>query len=219
MTDIQMKRVINEEIRNKWKFIVLVGIAFACLFMIGRNLEGNFVIQSGDIIVTKILTNENKKDKMDYLKYNEYITATTNIMNFYKQTEKQIDYEKLSPGWGRKSDFQKDEWLRKHFKVFYFGNGKLEIQFKIMQSEPKNLNYIKERGGYILDSWINYINHLDAENHFKIERSFISMPQEVTVSKNRILFKYGLIGFFMGEILALLFIALNGVRKNYGRVL
>ena len=219
MTDIQMRRVINEEIRNKWKFIVLVGITFACLFMIGRNLEGNFVIQSGDIIVTKILTNENKKDKIDYLKYNEYITATTNIMNFYKQTEKQIDYEKLSPGWGRKSDFQKDEWLRKHFKVFYFGNGKLEIQFKIMQSEPKNLNYIKERGGYILDSWINYINHLDAENHFKIERSFISMPQEVTVSKNRILFKYGLIGFFMGEILALLFIALNGVRKNYGRVI
>lgn len=39
--------------------------------MIGRNLEGNFVIQSGDIIVTTILTNENKKDKMDYLKYNE----------------------------------------------------------------------------------------------------------------------------------------------------
>lgn len=30
MTDIQMMRVINEEIRNKWKFIVLVGITFAC---------------------------------------------------------------------------------------------------------------------------------------------------------------------------------------------
>ena len=134
-----------------------------------------------------------------------------------KYSKNKIDYNKLVIGWEIKSDLQKEDWLQKHFKVFYFGNGKLEIQLRIMHSEPKDIKYIKENGNYILDNLTDYINKLDSNNSFIIEQSFVSMPQELTIPRNRILLKYGIIGFFLGEFLTLVLIILNGVRKNHGR--
>lgn len=217
MSDIQMMKIINQEIRNKWKFIVIIGIVFAFIFIISRNIEGKFVIQSGDVVITRIISCKNKNDNFDYLNYDKYIMSTTNIMNFYKYSKNKIDYNKLLIGWEIKSDLQKEDWLRKHFKVFYFGNGKLEIQLRIMHSEPKDIKYIKENGNYILDNLTDYINKLDSNNSFIIEQSFVSMPQELTIPRNRILLKYGIIGFFLGEFLTLVLIILNGVRKNHGR--
>lgn len=217
MSDIQMMKIINQEIRNKWKFIVIIGIVFAFIFIISRNIEGKFVIQSGDVVITRIISCKNKNDNFDYLNYDKYIMSTTNMMNFYKYSKNKIDYNKLLIGWEIKSDLQKEDWLRKHFKVFYFGNGKLEIQLRIMHYEPKDIKYIKENGNYILDNLTDYINKLDLNNNFIIEQSFVSMPQELTIPRNRILLKYGIIGFFLGEILTLVLIILNGVRKNHGR--
>lgn len=185
--------------------------------MAWKNNFSTFTVVDGDFIVSSIIESGNYQDKKDFLKYNEYLTSTTNIMSFYNQTKTQINYEKLCLGWQSKSDFQKEDWLKKHLKVFYFGDGKIELGLRIMASEPKNIRYLEDNGSSVIDAWVKYINSIESNNQFSIEKTYISMPKEVPVEKNKILMKYGVIGFFLGLILGFLIFLLQGIKKSYGR--
>lgn len=217
MDDLCISHIVRIVLKKRWIPIILIGVLCAGSLVAWKNNFSTFTVVDGDFIVSSIIESGNYQDKKDFLKYNEYLTSTTNIMSFYNQTKTQINYEKLCLGWQSKSDFQKEDWLKKHLKVFYFGDGKIELGLRIMASEPKNIRYLEDNGSSVIDAWVKYINSIESNNQFSIEKTYISMPKEVPVEKNKILMKYGVIGFFLGLILGFLIFLLQGIKKSYGR--
>ena len=120
--------------------------------MVWKNSFSTFAVVDGDFIVSSIIESPNYQDRKDFLKYNEYLTSTTNIMNLYNQTKTHINYEKLCLGWKSKSDFQKETWLKKHLKVSYFGDGKIGLELRIMASELKDTRYLEDNGLAVINA-------------------------------------------------------------------
>ena len=217
MTDLCISHIVRVVLKKRFAYIILIGVLFAGSFVVWKNSFSTFTVVDGDFIVSSIIESPKYQDRQDFLKYDKYLTSTTSIMNFYAQTGEQINYEKLCSGWQSKSDFQKEDWLKKHFKAFYFGDGKMELQLRIMASEPKDISYLKDNGSNIINAWIKYINEIDSNKQFSIKENYSSTTKQVPVAKSKILMKYGVIGFVLGLLSAFLIFILNGIRKSYGR--
>lgn len=181
--------------------ILLSGIFFATLFCGYKEYKGNYVIQSGDILIGRQIQLQNYTDRLDHIHYDQLNSSGTILYDFYIESQSKFDYDKLAPGWNNKSDFQKIEWLKKHIRVKDYGAGNLEVRFDFMKSEPKNLRYIQVNGGNYIDAYLKFLKGKKVLQEYSVKSEMNVFPKSEIINKKGVLLKYGIIGFTLGSIL------------------
>lgn len=202
MNDAGMMKVAQNTIKHYWVKILLIGILFAIVFCGYKEYKGNYVIQSGDILIGRQVQLINYVDRQDHIKFDQLNSSGTILYEFYKHNQNEFDYDKMIPGWNTKSDYQKIEWLKKHIIVKDYGAGNLEFRFDFMKSEPKNLTYLKINGGKYLDSYLGFLKEKNLIQAFVVKEQMDVFPHSEVTNKRNVLLKYGIIGFILGSILS-----------------
>lgn len=202
MNDTEMMKVAQNIIKRFWVKILLVGIFFTIVFCGYKEYKGNYVIQSGDVLIGRQIQLLNYTDRQDHVRFDQLTSSGTILYEFYKHNQNEFDYEKMIPGWKTKSDFQKIEWLKKHIIVKDYGAGNLEFRFDFMKSEPKNLAYLKNNGGKYLDSYLDFLKENTLIQTYIVKEQMNVFPQSEAINKKRVLLKYGIIGFILGTLLS-----------------
>lgn len=194
----------------------IVAIGFMGLKYATRN--SYITMPTGDIMIAKTLKLEDYKDRKDILKYDDYLRSPAFLSGYIEDTKEQYEYDKLVPGWSTKTNWAKLDWLSKHLVVSYYGAGRMEIRLHIKQSEPMNLEYVEENGARYLDSFIAFINSKDPLGEYEVINDVLLVPEGKVVSENKVVLKYGIIGFFLGGVgIITILLVWNMYRENYGK--
>lgn len=200
VNDNDVMTVMRNTIKKRWLIIFIMGIIFAVGFCGYKEFRGNYVVQSGDILIGRQVQLIGYPDRQDSIKFKDLNTSGTILYDFYMESKDQFDYEKMIPGWSGKSDYQKVEWLKKHIKLSDYGGGNLELRFDLMRTDPKNLNYLKENGERYTDSYLEFLKTKNIIGEYKINGQMAVFPTCENIDKKGVLVKYGIIGFILGSI-------------------
>lgn len=201
---------------KKLPVLVITGIIVSCLFMGFKyfNKTTYTLAPSDDILIGKTLRLTNYTDPYDALQYNKYLKSPSFLGSFIEETEEKFDYSKLAPGWGTKTNLQKISWVDKHIIVSYYGAGRIEIQLSIKQNDPMDLEYVTSQGEHYLDTFIDYANRKDSFGAYRIIASIDLIPEKNVISNNKVIIKYGIIGFILGVVGMTTIILICGMRKG-----
>lgn len=202
MTDYDTITMARKVLQKRWLAMLIFGICCSFIFCAYKNLKGNFVIQSGDVLLGQQIQLSNYVDRKDNLKYDHLASSETLLYDFYKASQNKFDYNKMLPGWSSKSDLQKIEWLKKHVKINDYGAGNIEFRFDILKSETKNLPYLRENGEQLLDNYVEFLQDKKLIGDYSVKNKMAVYPDSEVVNKKGILFKYGFIGFILGIVLS-----------------
>lgn len=212
---------------KKWWLILLTGIIISAGLVYEKAVATNYVIKSGDVWFTKIISIENFQllthyDEVEKFKYPSYMKNYRSINTFINDTEVAFDYEKFCLNWDKKSKLQKFKWVQDHFIINDFGGGIYELCFVLGNNEPKELDYVLQNGSRYLEKYYSFsktdLAKLDNDIRFKEISDFKVLPQEEKKDKYDVIKKYAIIGFILGILGATLGIMINCLRKvNVGR--
>ncbi len=203
-------------LRKRWSLLVVAGIIFSCLFMGVKYFNKNTYVlaPSDDTLIGKTLRLNDYKDSYDTLHYDRYLKSSSFLGRFIEETEEKYDYNKLAPGWNQKTNLQKISWIDKHIIVSYYGAGRIEIQLSIKQSEPIDLNYVSSHGEHFLDYFIYFADKKDALGSYTVITSVDLIPEKNVTSNNKVVLKYGIIGFVLGVVGMTTIILVCNMRKG-----
>lgn len=201
---------------KKLLVLIITGVIVSCLFMGFKyfNKTTYTLAPSDDILIGKTLKLTDYRDSYDVLQYNKYLKSPSFLGSFIEETEEKFDYNKLAPGWNKKTNLQKVSWIDKHIIVSYYGAGRIEIQLSIKQSEPMDLNYVSSHGEHFLDSFIYFADKKDALGPYTVITSVDLIPEKNITSNNKVVIKYGMIGFVLGVVGMTTIILVCSMRKG-----
>lgn len=201
---------------KKLLVLIITGVIVSCLFMGFKyfNKTTYTLAPSDDILIGKTLKLTDYRDSYDVLQYNKYLKSPSFLGSFIEETEEKFDYNKLAPGWNKKTNLQKVSWIDKHIIVSYYGAGRIEIQLSIKQSEPMDLNYVSSHGEHFLDSFIYFADKKDALGPYTVITSVDLIPEKNITSNNKVVIKYGIIGFVLGVVGMTTIILVCSMRKG-----
>lgn len=187
---------------KKLLVLIITGVIVSCLFVGFKyfNKTTYTLAPSDDILIGKTLKLTNYRDSYDVLHYDKYLKSPSFLGSFIEETEEKFDYNKLVPGWNKKTNLQKVSWIDKHIIVSYYGAGRIEIQLSIKQSEPMDLNYVSSHGEHFLNSFIYFADKKDAFGPYTVITSVDLIPEKNITSNNKVVIKYGIIGFVLGVV-------------------
>ncbi len=220
-------RSIISNVFKKWILILLTGLIISVGLVYEKAITTNYVIKTGDVWFTKIVSIENFKllsqyDEGGKFKYPSYMKNYKTINTFLDDTEKEFDYKKFCLSWDTKSELERYKWVQNHFIINDFGGGIYELCFRLRNHETKELDYVLKNGSRYLEKYFvsskKELEKLDEGMRFKELSKFEVVPQEKVINKNDIIKKYGLLGFVLGVLVATLVVAIDVLRKeNVGR--
>lgn len=202
MEDSKALYQVIDILRKRFSLILIIGIIVSCLFMgVKYFSKSSYTLApSDDILIGKTLRIDDYKDRYDELHYDRYLQSPSFLKSFVDATKDRYNYNKIAPGWNKKTISQKIEWLNKHIIVSYYGAGRMEIQLSIKRSDPVDLAYIEENGSQYIDSFIDFANLSDPFGDYTVVSSIDYIPQEQVISSNKVIIKYGAIGFVLGVV-------------------
>lgn len=202
MSDYDAIKKCQNMIKKKWKIIIIMGVIFAVVFCGYKEFKGDYIVQSDDILVGRQIQVTSYPDRQDRIQFDKLNSSETLLYDFYINSSQSFDYEKIAPGWNKKSDFQKIEWLKKHIIVKDYGAGNLEFRLYLLKTEPKNLEYMKDNGEKYIDYYMEFLKDREILGNYIVNNKMAVFPQSTVIDKNGILVKYGIIGFTLGCLLA-----------------
>ena len=216
-------RDIYINVLKKWWIILLTGLIISAGLVYEKAIITNYVIKSGEVWYTKIISIENFGSLTHYddekkFKSPSYMTNYKTINNFIKNTEEEFDYKQFCLNWDNKSETERYKWVQRHFIINDFGGGIYELCFRLGNNEPKELDYVLKNGRRYLKKYFNYskaeLEKIDKDIRFKELSKFEVVPQEKVINKNYIIKKYALIGFVLGVLVATFVVVIDALRKE-----
>lgn len=216
-------------LRRKWYVVLFCMIIGATLLMGEKIFESkDFMIQSGNVHFEEMIevqnpvkiNHDNYQDKILYDK----VFQTYAFMNsFIINTEKEFDYSKFNSNWNELKMIDKIKWLQKKMVVLNFQDGYFQIVFSLDPTEGKDIQYIKNNADVFVNlvnkEFNNELKNMDANKRMRVVNSYFLIPDIVTLSRTKIIIRYGIFGALLGCIIGLIFITIYTLRKKgHGRV-
>ncbi len=202
--------ILKKTFINKIGIILLVGVLCSMALMFEKNRSSDFMVETGSFCIT-CLTKISDSDDMNpnfEFNYGQIIGTDSNLNDFLDITERnnKFDYNKIYGNWKTLAGMKKNDWLRKHFRTYNAHGGSLEFSFKVEENEPKDVAYLTENAGEFMQTFIRQseqtIRLVRPNAKIEILKETIIKPENMVLSKKRILLKYGIIGFVLGILIA-----------------
>lgn len=227
-----MIELIIKNIKKRLIYIFLLGVIVAVGLAFEKGYNTQYVVKSGEIWNTKILTisNYNAFNRTtndvdlsgdESFKYDKYMKAYPVVMKFINQTEVNFDYKNFDSNWDNYTELEKIKWFDKHIFINDFGSGIYEVCLHFTSADKKNSEYIEQVGDDFIDEYISF-----SENHLKQYNPKVKLikadsmafyPKVEVISKKDIVIKYGFVGFILGITIALTILIIRSVVTFYER--
>lgn len=201
--------------------IIVVGIVCSIALVCEKSFTTDFVVESGDLIQTKIIKVNDPNDSplsdksVDYrgIMYTNY-----NLDSLINDQKNSFRFDNLNLEWEKLSKIEKLAFLRKVIVIHDFRNGIYEIVLRISKDTPKNVDYLNANGQNFINAFVdvsnNTINGLRPGTQIEILSQDSAEPEYKPLPQAAILVKYGIVGFILGEILSFLVVSVVALGKK-----
>lgn len=201
--------------------IIVVGIVCSIALVCEKSFTTDFVVESGDLIQTKIIKVNDPNDSplsdksVDYrgIMYTNY-----NLDSLINDQKNGFRFDNLNLEWEKLSKIEKLDFLRKVIVIHAFRNGIYEIVLRISKDTPKNVDYLNANGQNFINAFVdvsnNTINGLRPGTQIEILSQDSAEPEYKPLPQAAILVKYGIVGFILGEILSFLVVSVVALGKK-----
>ena len=129
-----------------------------------------------------------------------------------------FDFTRLVSNWKRLNDQAKIKWFQTHTNVYPNGNI-YTIYFFLNKKELPDLAFLQQYANQfihiITKHNVSCIQKARPNTTVTVLGTQLLLPKEVEVKKSDTLFKYGVIGFVLGALLATLIMLVRGLRGAY----
>ncbi len=216
-------RLIKNVIIKKIGYILLCGIICAGLLLIEKAFFTDFHVQTGNFkaeIVLSVHEDPKAASAKQVINYPALIHGNVNIGAVIKELEKMphFDFTKMVYNWKRLNDQDKIKWLQDHTGVYPNGNV-YTVVFSLDKKELIDLEFLKQNANRIIKTFTDYnvdcIQKAKPNTVVTVIGTQLLYPKEVDVKKRDTLFKYGIIGFILGAVLASLVVMVHGLRRYH----
>lgn len=201
--------------------IIVVGIVCSIALVCEKSFTTDFVVESGDLIQTKIIKVNDPNDSplsdksVDYrgIMYTNY-----NLDSLINDQKNSFRFDNLNLEWEKLSKIEKLDFLRKVIVIHDSRNGIYEIVLRISKDTPKNVDYLNANGQNFINAFVdvsnNTINGLRPGTQIEILSQDSAEPEYKPLPQAAILVKYGIVGFILGEILSFLVVSVVALGKK-----
>ncbi len=213
-------RLIINIVTKKIGYILLCGIICAGLLLIEKAFFTDFHVQTGTFMAeTVMVVQEDPKGiaSKQKINYPALIRGVVNVGAVIKELEEQhrFDFTKMVYNWERLSDLAKIKWVQTHTMVYPNGNIYTFV-FCLNKKELIDLEFLQQNVNLFLNIFIKnsvaYIQKAKPKTAVTLIGTQLLYPKEVDVKKSDTLFKYGIIGFVLGAVLASLVVIVHSLR-------
>lgn len=211
----------NEIKRNCW-LIIFIGIIVATLLVVEKTFFSSFVVQSGNMHIEKTMKIEGDtslNDNRELLEYQRFFSSYSGLQKFLDLTETQYDYSKFNSDWINLSSEDKLKWLQEHIIIVDFKGNVCQFIFRIKETEAKDKEYIDLYAERLLNDFVNLseqrIQLVNSNLTLKEIDSAVILPEDKEISKKQIIFKYAVVGVFLGIGVGLIIVMVRTLRKKY----
>ena len=207
------------ELHHRWKVVLLIAILSSIALIGEKCLVKDPILQSSSLYVEQMATIQSNEPVPESPHYDQLFTSYGNLINFLRQTEDVIDYEKFQPGWNRMNDEAKAKWAKKHIFVQSPSSDIVVFSFYIGEIEWKDPAYADEHGIDVMNYFVQFneqlLQNLGTPFTLRTNEPVIVMPETIPVSKESLLAKYGVIGFVLGALAGTIGIFVCFLRKHH----
>lgn len=202
--------ILKKTFIKKIGVIFLVGVLCALALVFEKNRSSDFMVETGSFCITcltKITDSDDMNPNFEF-NYGQLIKTDSNMNDFLSITEQnnKFDYNKIYGNWKTLVGVNKHNWLRRHFLISNAHGGSLEFGFRVEENEPKDVTYLNENASEFMKAFIRQsektVRLIRPNAKIEILKETIIKPENKVLSKKRVLFKYGIIGFVLGVLIS-----------------
>lgn len=212
--------IMKNLLKKKIGLILFFGIICAFLSGLEKQYFTNFTVEIGNYRISQVLkiTDYNKKDDRELpFAYDRLITDKNYIVYFFDDV-KDLEIKDLDPNWDKYDGDQKVKWFEEHFTITNLNQGLYIISLNLDKIDTNNKNSVLELGEKIINTYVDYskikVQEIYPGVKFSQRDSRVHRPEKKQLSKNKIVFKYALLGFIFGSILATGVLLIINIRKG-----
>ena len=195
---------------HKVSIIILVAFIGAGALILEKFFTSDFMVQTGDFVITALVQIEDPDSKNPYIEpdYKKIIESNENYSDFLTSydTDEKYDFNEIYGDWKTLKGIKKYEWMRKHFTIVDAHNGIVEFVIQIKENEPKNIEYLNNNADNLMIDFVGQsektVQMIHPEAQLKIVDKAMILPENVSLSKGKVITKYGIIGFILGGCLS-----------------
>lgn len=201
--------LIKNILVKKLLIIISVGIICAVALVAEKSLTTNYVTESGDVIVTKLV-------KVDHIDHSFYRPAETdyrsllrtnyNLNSLFEALNGKIELSKFDANWPQMTKTEKVNTFRKNMTIYDYKNGNMELSLILNSGIPKDVEYIKDNVDTFFDEYVNQTNKtfstMGLQERLSIVGTDYIYPEVLAFPKTKFYIKYGIIGFVLGTVVS-----------------
>ncbi len=207
------------ELRQRWKLVLLIAILAAAALSGEKLLTKEPVVTSTTLYVEDNVHIAYGSNQPGATRYDNYFASYGNLYRFAQQYGKDFDFEKFQPGWNGMGPDGQAKWLKKHILIGDVSPTVVNVALYISETEWKDPGYVRENSAKFLKAFIDFneksLRDLGEDVTFETSEVGSFLPQEVRISRKRLLAKYAVIGFVLGGLASCLGLLVIAARKNH----
>lgn len=207
---------------KRFVIIILVGLLGAFLAGLEKYQTKDIQIQSGTVVVVSEVQfiDPDEKENAYPFQYAAFIKSVGNVCKFIHKLEENhsVDIAAINSDWKKISMEKKYLWMMKCVLVDFFGDGKCQLSFYMDVNTPKDAEQCGEEAKKFmklyLDSSLDELKIVKPNVQMTIKSMEEYKPKIVTMSQKDLVFKYAVIGFTLGVMLATIAFFIVASRKE-----
>lgn len=200
--------------------IILVAFIGAGALILEKSLTSDFMVQTGDFAITALVKIDDPDSKNPYIEpdYKKILESNGNYSDFLSYYDNEYDFNKIYGDWKTLKGIKKYEWMKKHFTIVDAHNGIVEFVVQIKENEPKDVDYLSKNADNLMNDFVGQsektVQMVHPQAQLKIVDKAMILPENVSLSKETVITKYGIIGFILGGCFATMVFFIKALGKQ-----
>lgn len=205
---------------RKIGIIILTAFIGSGALILEKSLTSDFMVQTGDFAITALVKIDDPDNKNLYIEpdYKKILESNENYYDFLSSYDNKYNFNKVYGDWKTLKGIKKYEWMKKHFTIADAHNGIVEFVVQIKENEPKDVDYLSNNADNLMTDFIGQsektVKMVHPQAQFRIVDKAMILPENVPLSKRKVITKYGIIGFILGGCLATAVLFIKALGKQ-----
>lgn len=210
--------VVLQTWRKNIKWIILVAFFVGLALSVEKIFFTDTITKSDRFYVEQEVSIKyvNPTEIGNIIDYQNLFSSFTVLNRFLEETKDDYDYSKWDADFPGMMKEKQLEWLKKHLLITNVGNTACVYSFNLPANTRKNDQYVEEYGQKFLKQYIEFtqreLNQMGMSSSYQLRENFTLQPTVITVNNKVRALKYGVAGFILGALLAMLVL---GIRRYF----